>query len=104
MQHAAQPLRVGNLLQALPLETLPFTCPHFPLAQTATRHVDVFAGGAINFVPRFAILMNGFFNAMFLARYAAWAWTEQEPNWPDVGSLVWLLVTAPPFSSLFSLL
>lgn len=39
--------------------------------------------------------MNGFFNAMFLARYAA-AWAEQEPNWPDAESLVWLLVTAPP--------
>lgn len=32
---------------------------------------------------------------MFLARYAA-AWAEQEPNWPDAESLVWLLVTAPP--------
>lgn len=80
-------------------------CPSPPpllLPQAATRHVDVFAGGAINFVPRFAILMNGFFNAMFLARYAA-AWAEHEPNWPDAESLVWLLVTAPPCHSPSSL-
>lgn len=38
-------------------------------------------------MPRFAILMNGFFNAMFLARYAVDQAGERErerelPNWP----------------------
>lgn len=73
-------------------------CPSPPpllLPQAATSPRRRLRWGAINFVPRFAILMNGFFNAMFLARYAA-AWAEQEPNWPDAESLVWLLVTAPP--------